>query len=495
KKHHMLKDSPMESPAKAKKWTLINNYGDKTLLRNLIAFEISRQLRLPYTVWGQPVDVILNGEYKGCYQLCDQITTDKARVPITDMEPTDEQEPELTGGYLLEIDGYGGQEKSMFYSSHGTPVTIKSPDEDDITTSQHNYIKDYFNDLEYLVWSNQYTDPVKGYRSKLDLTSWLKYFLLEELTGNTDAYHSTYIYKERDSARFVVSPGWDFDLGFNNDNRYYPVDDNDYWNTLTRTYGAGDMINFVKRIFSDPETWKQASAIWAEARSSGTFSPETMLHYIDSMALLTKASADLNFKRWPILDTRVHQNPVALGSVEAELNVVREYVKGRIEWMDEMLGYAHTHQYADSTYYISTPAELAHFAYAVRKGGKGSTAYLTSDIDMTGVTMGMIGTVQRPFCGTFDGQGHTISNLHIEGGNNCGLFGTITDGAVISNFILDSASSIHGLDYVGVVGVAKGEGVVTIRNVGNEATITGGRNAAGILGCNFNAELKVVIQN
>ena len=67
------KQRVLDAPAKAKKWTLINNYGDKTLMRNLLAFELSKRLGMPYTPYGAAVDVLLNGEYKGCYQLCDQI--------------------------------------------------------------------------------------------------------------------------------------------------------------------------------------------------------------------------------------------------------------------------------------------------------------------------------------------------------------------------------------------------------------------------------------
>ena len=59
------------APAKEKKWTLINNYGDKTLMRNILAFEVSRRVGLGYTPFCHPVDVIVNGEYRGCYQLCD----------------------------------------------------------------------------------------------------------------------------------------------------------------------------------------------------------------------------------------------------------------------------------------------------------------------------------------------------------------------------------------------------------------------------------------
>ena len=80
------KRSPLNAPAKAKKWTLISNYGDKTLMRNILAFEVSRRMGMDYTPYCYPVDLILNGEYKGCYQLCDQIEVAPNRVDITKMD-------------------------------------------------------------------------------------------------------------------------------------------------------------------------------------------------------------------------------------------------------------------------------------------------------------------------------------------------------------------------------------------------------------------------
>ena len=92
KSHHMLKGSAKdESPAKAKKWTLVNNFGDKTLIRNNIAFEISRRVGLAYTPYCRNVDVLLNGEYRGMYQLTDWLGTDPNRIDITEMEPSDNE--------------------------------------------------------------------------------------------------------------------------------------------------------------------------------------------------------------------------------------------------------------------------------------------------------------------------------------------------------------------------------------------------------------------
>jgi hypothetical protein len=99
-------------PAKAKGWTLINNYGDKTLMRNMLAFKVSKMLDMPYTPAGTCVDVILNGEYKELINFVIRLEVQKNRVNITEMEPTDIALPNLSGGYLLEVDAYAYTEIS-----------------------------------------------------------------------------------------------------------------------------------------------------------------------------------------------------------------------------------------------------------------------------------------------------------------------------------------------------------------------------------------------
>ena len=205
------KHQVLGSPAKAKKWTLINNYGDKTLMRNQLAFELSRRLEMPYTPFCAYVDVVLNGDYKGCYQLCDQIEVRKNRVDITEMTPRDNSGEALTGGYLIEADAYAYEETSMFWSDKGTGVTIKSPDEDSITAEQTAYIRQQYNKME------------KNWLTNLDLNTFLRHFLVGELSGNTDTYWSLYIYKQRSNDTLYVGPVWDFDLAFENDNRTYPI--------------------------------------------------------------------------------------------------------------------------------------------------------------------------------------------------------------------------------------------------------------------------------
>ena len=498
KSHHMLRGSAQESPAKAKKWTLINNYGDKTLLRNCLAFEVSKRVGAPYTPWCQPVDVIMNGEYKGCYQLCDQVSVDKNRVPVTEMETWDNEEPELTGGYLIEVDAYASEETSWFTSSHGNPVTIKHPGDDDITTQQHDYIKNYFNLMESAVFASNYTDPENGYRKYLDLESFLKHFLIGEFSGNTDVYWSTYMYKEREESQFHVAPSWDFDLAFNNDNRIYPVCNRSDWIFRTGGSAAGNMRSFVNRILKDDAADQMLKQLWKENRKEGLLDEKTLVAYIDSMAQEIDASQRLNFIRWPILNTRVHQNVSALGSFEAEMDVLRYYIPERLEWIDDYLGYNPGTLYTDSVYHISTPEQLIEFSQAVAGGAQYSQGFLETDIDMEGYNDQFIpiGTTRKSFRGSFDGQGHRISNLHVTGDDYTGLFGVVSGGAAISNLILDSSCSISGANYVGLAGGSMGAGKVSFSCVGNEANVTAyGVNAAGIIGCNYSSTCTFTISN
>lgn len=336
------KQRPLNAAAKTKKWTLINNYGDKTLMRNIVAFHLSEVVGMPYTPFCRAVDVMLNGEYKGCYQLCDQVEIGKGRINIKEMEPTDTQGDALTGGYFWEIDAYAYEEQSWFNSNHGNPVTIKSPDEEDITVEQSNYLRNYFNSMEADVYGTQYQDPTNGWRRLLDEQTFLKHFLVGEMSGNTDTYWSVYQYKQRGNDTIFTGPVWDFDLAFDNDNRTYPV--NNKRDFIYRSGGshAGDMQRFVDRIvISDPQTLTTLREIWDKARHNG-LSDSELNQYIDSIAQALNESQRLNFMRWDILGQWVHQNPQVAGSYTGEVGVLKNFVSKRVAWMDNRLGYTYT---------------------------------------------------------------------------------------------------------------------------------------------------------
>ena len=333
----------LDAPAKAKKWTLISNHSDKSLMRNILAFEISRRVGAKYTPYCHPVDVIVNGEYKGCYQLCDQIEINKDRVNITEMEPEDISGEALTGGYLFEIDAYAYNEPehARFYSGKGIPVTIKSPDDDDIVSEQKQYIENYFKRFENILFSNDFTNEEYGYRTMFDTESFIKHFIVGEISGNTDTYWSTYMYKERGDDKIYTGPVWDFDIAFENDLRTHPISQyNDFVYATGDSSAAGgdNMKKFVSRIIKeDPVTNAQLKQMWNELRENGTLSEAALTAFIDETETLLNDSQELNFKRWKILNKKFHQNFQALGTYEAEVGTVRDYINERLGRLDELI--------------------------------------------------------------------------------------------------------------------------------------------------------------
>ena len=333
------KQQPLDATAKAKKWTLINNYGDRTLMRNKVAFDISREAGMEFTPYCTFVDVIYNGEYEGCYQLCDQVEVNPGRVELTEMETTDIDGEELTGGYFVEVDAYAYQETSWFKSRRGTPVTIKSPDDDEIVSQQAVYIENHFNALESALFSSDFRDPENGYRKYLDLESFLRYFIVCELDGNLDSFWSMYMKKERGDDRFIVSPVWDVDLGFQNFGSPYPVNDmTDFLYTHSDASKADGMEAFVNRIVKDDkDAREQMSEIWSQLRYNGNFNYDFFEERIDAYAATLEESQKLNFVRWPILNQSVQKGQKIFGSYEGEVNNLKSYLKGRFPKLDTWL--------------------------------------------------------------------------------------------------------------------------------------------------------------
>ena len=483
-KKHMFKNSDMRSPAKARKWTLINNYGDKSLMRNLVSFEVSRRLKMPYTPWCKPVDVIVNGEYKGCYQLTDQITIDKERVNITEMEPTDIEGEALTGGYLLELDGYAYQEASMFTSAAGSPVTIKSPDENDIVPEQAEYIRREFNLMEAKILASNFDDPVLGYRSKLDEKSLQSYWLVEELTGNPDAFHSCYISKDRGVDKLRVETVWDFDLAFDNDSRFYPNRDYGDYLSLARG-GAGNSRSLLKRIFTDQAFCDSLRAMWETARQEWGITEESLIAYIDSTAQELQQSQRLNFMRWPILNSVQHLNPRVAGTYEGEVEYLREYIRERIPFLDQRTKNEEDEE--PEVMEIASAKELAGFAGRVNAGETKLCAVLKANIDFTAYPNTMIGT-NEPYKGEFDGAGHSVKLAMQRTTSDAGLFCQLS--GYVHDLTTEGTITTSGKFAGGITAKAEDATIERCQSrVNIISTVNGDGTHGGIVGVSYNGTI------
>ena len=316
------KQSPLGAPASAKKWTLISNYSDKTLMRNILAFEVSRRVGMAYTPYCQPVDLVVNGEYRGCYQFCDQVEAREERVPVKD-------------GYLIEIDSYAWKETHCFWSWKSTPVTIKHPDEDEITADQRAHIENFFNQMESASLGSNFKDPEKGYRKYIDVESFLRNIIVGDFCGNPDLLWSVFMYKDAEDGKFYAGPTWDHDLSFDNDYRVYSVNSKNDFLYLSVPSPASDAVRELtdRIVKQDPYSREMLADIWRDVYENGTL--KSLPQYVDQTAQLLHESQELNFKRWKILGYKVHMNFQALGTYEAEVEFMKNCLKERLVKFDQ----------------------------------------------------------------------------------------------------------------------------------------------------------------
>lgn len=152
----------------------------------------------------------------------------------------------------------------------------------------------------------------------------------------------------------------------------------------------------------------------------------------------------------------------------------------------------------DGVYQISTADELEWFAALVAEGKTDANAALTRDIDLSGSAFPGIGTRDRGYKGSFDGQYHTISNLDLStvSSNWSGFFNFIVGGATIQNLTLDETCVISGAMGVGLIGGSTQTGNILLRNLGMHGDVTASdKNAGGILGCNTGSQASIRMEN
>lgn len=480
KSHHVMRGGKNESPAKCKKWVLINSYRDKTLMRNPVAWAMSKRGELQWTPWSQVVDLVVNGDYRGTYTLADAVTIDKNRIRITEMTETDTEGEALTGGYYIEADNNYSRETYHFMSSHGNTMSVHEPDEDIMQPAQFQYIQNTWNNMEGIVFGKNYTDSEAGLRSVVDVESFLRWFLISEFNGNTDMICQVFLYKERGDDHFYTGPVWDADLALENDITTYPANERMDWTYKVRQ--TGQYSQLVSRILSDPSVFAQLQEIWAKLRKKGAFNPEDVAADVDSLRREIRESANLNFTRWPYLNQELSLNPQVPGSWELEVDRVRDYVYNRVAWMDEMLSYG-TLRKENGIYQIASGFDLCTFSQLVNEGGQNDAqAELVADIDMADYNADFkpIGTSAAPFNGTFNGNGHTIRNLHLTGGDAVALF-PYCGNCTFQNIVFDETCRVEGNGGVAMLCGNARNGAVTISGVENHGTVIASGNAAAAL--------------
>ena len=197
-------------------WVLLANRFDNSLLRNRMTYWLGAAMGMEFTPQCVPVDVVMNGEYYGSYLLCEHIRVGGSRVEIDKLKKSNNTLPDISGGYLLRMSPYDGEdERNVFTTKQGAVFINSTPDfaEDYENDNQKNYIRGYVQDTEDAVFGEDFKNSEgESYRDYLDFESAVNYWWVQEFSMNGDAYitDSTYLYKKRNGKLFW-GPLWDFD--------------------------------------------------------------------------------------------------------------------------------------------------------------------------------------------------------------------------------------------------------------------------------------------
>ncbi|ANI90160.1 hypothetical protein A9P82_13220 [Arachidicoccus ginsenosidimutans] len=310
-----------------KKWILLANYVDKTLLRNYLALRISQMFGMFYTPRSRFVELVLNGTYVGNYQLIEQINIDKNRLNIKEMDDDDISGKSSTGGYLIEADNKDEDNDHMRFTTSLEKNSFIIHDPSDSIAQQTAYIASYFDSTENALYASNFTDSVNGYRKYLSPASFAEYFWVNELTKNNDAgfWTSTYLYKDRNSL-LNMGPVWDFDIAIGN------TDDNNNGNA------EGWWIRnqaWFSRLFQDSSFTEVTIAEWQSIRDS----LNSLNNTIDSMTDYLHQSEVENFKKWDTMNQSfapLGATEIA-GSYDGEITYMKDWLSERITWIDDNL--------------------------------------------------------------------------------------------------------------------------------------------------------------
>ncbi len=321
---------------KGKKWVLISNAYDESSLRNKLVYETAKEIGVNYAIDSMFVDLYVNGHYMGLYLLCEKIEVSDTRVNIQNLQEQTQQinssplssfykfeeenngklrkgfdilnDPEdISGGYLLQIDNHDVYEvEPSFFYTDTTPFVVSSPKY--ATKKQIEYISDYFITAE--------KEITEGDLSKIDVDSFVKYYLIMEFFANVDNC-SIFFVKDTDSVngKIVAGPVWDYDLSIGNT---WEKMDSDPKTLYAKRVNWFEFL-YKNEVFMDLLKDKYSSYFkpWI-----GTFVKEKLAEYKDLMV----CSFNMDKIRWKSVENKVN----SVNKSQQRFNTLDEHIK-RIE--------------------------------------------------------------------------------------------------------------------------------------------------------------------
>lgn len=325
---------------------------DKGFMRNYIGFELGKMIGLPWTPSQQPVEVVINGQYRGLYFLTESIRIEADRVNIEELLDGEEDKTLATGGYLVELDNYSEDSSIQFstpekgcvpagywegaHNYDELRVTFDTPEV--YSNIQRRFIEQQFTAMNDLMEKMKTSEGDELWKY-MDLDDAVRYYIVEELISHWEAYHgSTYLFRDRGAdKKWHFSPLWDCGNAFGNDagreNFFYNIDM--YGNTWIPSMRENSTFNAKLE-----ETWR-----WFMSNRY-----DEIYDKIDAYAAIIDTASKHDAKYWegkpipnqvtdPVNGNQTNPKSVMVNhGVMSQASWVKAYMKAKVNWLKGQWG-------------------------------------------------------------------------------------------------------------------------------------------------------------
>lgn len=303
-----------------------DNFG---YLRNFTGFNLGRRIGLPWTPDQQPVEVVINGDYRGLYFLTESIRIEKDRIDIAELDDN-VSDPELvSGGYLVELDNYDEDnqirmdEKSCVANQWLDRLRVTWDTPEKYSELQRRFVTDQLTAMNDFVGAN--SDQLWSY---MDLDDAARYYVVEEIMSHTESYHgSTYLFRDRgEGQKWHFSPLWDFGNGFNGSTDRFLYDCDPFGNTWIPSMRANATFNDKVR-----DTW-----MWF--MNTGY---KGIIEDIDTYVTHIAEAAKADRRRWkdaPRPDYNGAQDVADNSDMASRRNKAVNHLNAKVEWLKSQFG-------------------------------------------------------------------------------------------------------------------------------------------------------------
>lgn len=304
-------------------WTLLANVNDKSLLRNALTYHIGQAVGMPFSAGYKFVDLVINNEYRGTYQVSDHCEVDADRINVN----------EDTGWYV-EFQGRNDMcDYPMCFSEGGMMMNINNPEPADDTDAQQraaviNPIKDWFLNGWKKAFGVGYSNPATGWRAYNDEESLMKFWIATELTGDYDGLMSVKAYREADG-KLCWGPLWDKDLAFGN---WQSMGDPEE-KLVAHLQQASCIQGYFEKLTQDPDFMIRAKEVMDNLVRGGI--KDHLLAKIDEMADVVRETQKLNLAKWGNTPQGAFGYVSGLANYQAYVDQLKDWLSDRIDYVQQ----------------------------------------------------------------------------------------------------------------------------------------------------------------